>query len=51
LSGQEYAVVTGIGIYGGATRGFVMTVAIPEPSTLSLLALGGLAQLVYRRRK
>ena len=50
-SGNEYAVITGIGLNGGVTRGFVMSVMIPEPSTLSLLALGGLAMLAQRRRK
>jgi len=49
--GNEYAVITGIGVNGGVTRGFVMSVMIPEPSTLSLLALGGLAMLAQRRRK
>jgi len=49
--GNEYAVITGIGVNGGVTRGFVMSVMIPEPSTLSLLALGGLAMLARCRRK
>ncbi|MCX6892317.1 MAG: PEP-CTERM sorting domain-containing protein [Verrucomicrobiota bacterium] len=52
LAGNEYAVITGVGVYNGTdTRGFVMTVMIPEPTTISLLALGGLAMLVHRRRK
>ena len=48
-------IVTGQGVWspdGGATlytRAWVMQ--IPEPSSLSLLALGGLAALVARRRK
>jgi hypothetical protein len=49
--GNEYAVITGVGIYGGVSRAFVMAVMIPEPGTLSLLALGGLALLIHRRRK
>ena len=51
INGQEYAVITGTGIEGGVTRAFVMTIEIPEPSTVVLLALGGLALLVQRRRK
>jgi PEP-CTERM motif len=53
---QEYAVITGIGSWspdGGVTpyttRAFVMTVMVPEPGTMTLLALGAL--LVFRRRK
>jgi hypothetical protein len=53
---QEYAVITGIGSWspdGGVTpyttRAFVMTVMIPEPGTMTLLALGAL--LLFRRRK
>lgn len=51
LNGQLYAVVTGLGVFEGANRAFVMTVMVPEPGTISLLALGGLVLLAHRRRK
>lgn len=43
--------ITGIGSLasGGATRGFVMNIPVPEPATLGFLAIGGLA-FIRRRR-
>jgi len=35
----------------GNQHGFLMAQAVPEPSTLALAGLGGLALLRYRRRK
>jgi hypothetical protein len=48
---QPHAVVTGIGVYGGATRAFVMDVMVPEPTTGALLGLGLLGLWVMRRKK
>jgi len=57
-SGNLDLVITGTGSWspdGGVTpyttRAFVMTVMIPEPGTVSLLALGLFGLLVSRRRK
>jgi len=57
-SGNLDLVITGTGSWspdGGVTpyttRAFVMTVLIPEPGTVSLLALGLFGLLVSRRRK
>ena len=48
VNGDGVPVITGQGYYTDATlHGFVMT--IPEPATLSFLALGGLALLRRRR--
>jgi hypothetical protein len=43
------AVVTGVGVYAGASRAFVMVV--PEPSAAVLAGLGLYTLLVFRRRK
>jgi len=48
-------VITGMGVYYAPgstvalTRGFVMTMDIPEPGTMAFLVLGGLALLRRRR--
>ena len=56
--GNLSAVITGVGSWspdGGVTpyvtRAFVMTVMVPEPGTISLLALGLFGLLALRRRK
>jgi hypothetical protein len=41
-------VLTGLGTYGGTSHGWV--IVIPEPSSLSVLALGLLGLLKFRRR-
>jgi len=51
---NELGQITGVGLIGGQSRGYVLTPAglnvIPEPSSVVLLLLGALA-LAHRRRR
>jgi hypothetical protein len=49
-SGSAYFNIHTTTFGGGEIRGFFVPVAVPEPSTIALVGLGGLA-LVVRRRK
>jgi hypothetical protein len=49
LAANGDPIITGVGVYGGVTRAFVMQ--IPEPSAVVLAGLGLCGLLVFRRRK
>jgi len=45
------AEVSGVASPDGSPNGEIIITAVPEPTTLALVGLGGLSLLLFRRRK